>query len=278
MALDIRKLRTSGAAVVEDVSLPVGMKSLARVGVLVEMRAVEVGEAVRVGREVRRHPVENDADAVLVQVVDQVHEILRRAVARGGREVSGGLVSPGTVEGMLHDGQEFDVGEAHLADVFGKARRGLAIGQRAVVLFGDAHPRAEMHFVNRLRRAQRIALGALLHPFADRSTGIRDPRRRKRCAAASRAAGQADRLCRRGIRGDSIRCETCRARPWSTPGMKPSQMPEEPRGLRRCVLESHPLKLPTTETERALGAQTLKTAPASPLCVTRWAPIFSYMR
>ena len=109
-----------GAAIVEDVSLPVGMKSLARIGVLVEMRAVEIGEAVRVGREVRRNPVENDADAVLVQVVDQVHEVLRRAEARGGREVAGGLVSPGTVEGMLHHGQELDVGEAHLVDVFGK--------------------------------------------------------------------------------------------------------------------------------------------------------------
>ena len=166
MALDIRKLRTSGAAVVEDVRLPVGMKSLARVGVFVEMGAVEIGEAVRVGREVRRNPVEDDADAVLVQVVDQIHEILRRAVARGGREVSGGLVSPGTVEGVLHHGQELDVGESHLADVFGEARCGLAVGQRAVVLFGDAHPRAEMHFVNGLRGAKRIAAGALLHPFA----------------------------------------------------------------------------------------------------------------
>ena len=103
-----------GAAVVEDVRLPVGMESLARVGVLVEVRAVEVGEAVRVGRKVRRYPVEDHANAVLVQVVDQVHEILRRAVARRGREVSGGLVSPGTVEGMLHHRQELDMGETQL--------------------------------------------------------------------------------------------------------------------------------------------------------------------
>ena len=155
-----------GATIIKDVSLPVGMKSLAGVGVFVEMGAVEVGEAVLVGREVRRDPVEDHADAVLVQVVDQVHEILRRAVARGGREVSGGLVSPGTVEGMLHHGQELDVGESHLVDVFGEAWRGLTIGERAVVLFGDAHPRAEMHFINGLRRAKGIAAGALLHPFA----------------------------------------------------------------------------------------------------------------
>ncbi len=140
------------------------MESLARVGVLVEVRAVEVGESVGVGREVRRNPVEDHADAVLVQVVDQVHEILRRAVARSGREIAGGLVSPGAVERMLHHGQELDVGEAQLADVVGQAGRGFAVGQRAVVLFGDAHPRAEMDFVDCLRCAQGVAGGALLHP------------------------------------------------------------------------------------------------------------------
>ena len=56
------------AAVVEDVAAPVGVEALPRVGVLVQVRAVEVGQAVLVGREVRRHPVEDHADAVLVQV------------------------------------------------------------------------------------------------------------------------------------------------------------------------------------------------------------------
>src|SRR5246127_2905329 len=38
-----------GPTVVEDVRLPVGMETLARVGMFVEMRAVEIGEAVCVG-------------------------------------------------------------------------------------------------------------------------------------------------------------------------------------------------------------------------------------
>ena len=91
------------------------------------MRAVEISQAVGVGREVRRHPVEDHRDAVLVQVIHQIHEILRRAVARSGGEIAGGLVSPGTVEGMLHHRQEFDVSEAHASGIFGEARRGLAI-------------------------------------------------------------------------------------------------------------------------------------------------------
>ena len=35
-----------------------------RIGVLVKMRAVEVREAVSVVRKMRRHPIENHADAV----------------------------------------------------------------------------------------------------------------------------------------------------------------------------------------------------------------------
>ena len=69
-----------------------------------------------IGREMRGHPIENHADAMLMQVVHQIHEILRRAVARGGREIAGGLISPRSVKRMLHDGQEFDVGEAACAE------------------------------------------------------------------------------------------------------------------------------------------------------------------
>ena len=41
--------------------------------------------------------------------------------------------------------------------------------------------------------------------------------------------------------------------PLATPGMNPSQMPDEPRELRRCVFGSQPLKLPTTETDACVG-------------------------
>jgi len=141
------------------------METLPRIRVLIEMSAVEVSQPVGIGREVRRHPVEDHGNSVLMQVIHQIHEILRRAVARCGGEISGGLISPGTVEGMLHYRQKFDVGEAHSPHVFGKARRSLAIAKRTIVFFWDTHPRAQMNFVNGLRRAQRVAFGTLLHPF-----------------------------------------------------------------------------------------------------------------
>ncbi len=70
------------AAVVEDHRAPVGVLALARIFVLVEGGAVEAAEAVGVAGEVGGHPVEEHADAVLVAVVDEVHEVF--AACRSG--------------------------------------------------------------------------------------------------------------------------------------------------------------------------------------------------
>ena len=93
------------------------MEALARIGMLVERRAVETGEAVLVGREMRRHPVEDDADAGPVRAVDEAGEALRIAEARRRRIEAGRLVAPGRIVGMLGDRHEFDMGEAHVDDI-----------------------------------------------------------------------------------------------------------------------------------------------------------------
>ena len=62
----------------------------------------------------RRHPIQNHADPALVQVIDEVHEIFRRAVAAGGREIPRGLVAPGFIQRMLHHRHQFHMRKAHL--------------------------------------------------------------------------------------------------------------------------------------------------------------------
>ena len=98
------------ASVVEDERSPVLVLALPRVGVLVEVRAVEVGQAVRVLRKMGRHPVEDDTEPGLVQA-DRRSSVKssRRAVAAGRREVADGLIAPGAVERMLGDRQELDM-------------------------------------------------------------------------------------------------------------------------------------------------------------------------
>ena len=70
------------AAEVEDQRAPVRVRAAARVGVLVERGAVEARERELVAREVRRHPVEDHAEAVAVQAVDELAEVVGRAEAR----------------------------------------------------------------------------------------------------------------------------------------------------------------------------------------------------
>ena len=79
-----------------------------------------------------RHPVDNHADAVLVAVVDEIHEIFRRAVAAGGRVVADRLIAPTARKRMLADGQQLEVGVAHLLAVVDQLMGQLAIAQPAV--------------------------------------------------------------------------------------------------------------------------------------------------
>ncbi len=70
------------------------MVTLAGIFVFIKRRAVETAQTVGIAGKVRGHPVDIDADARLVQTVDQVHELLRVTHARGYREVARNLVAP----------------------------------------------------------------------------------------------------------------------------------------------------------------------------------------
>ncbi len=70
------------APVVEDERAPVLVLALPRILVLVERRAVEAREAVRVLRKMTGHPVEDHANPVLVTLVDEKSEVVRRSEPR----------------------------------------------------------------------------------------------------------------------------------------------------------------------------------------------------
>ena len=52
------------ATVIEDKAVPVRMESLPRIGMFIEMRAVELGQPMLVWRKVRRHPVQQHTDSM----------------------------------------------------------------------------------------------------------------------------------------------------------------------------------------------------------------------
>ena len=146
------------ASEVEHVGAPVGVLAALRVGVLVQGGAVEAGQGPLVLGEVGRHPVQNDADAGLVELVHQVAEVVRGAEARGGRVVAGDLVAPGAAEGVLGHRQELHVGEAGLLDVGDQLLSQAAEAQSLA-------PRADVDLVDAHRPAVGVGGGALGHPL-----------------------------------------------------------------------------------------------------------------
>src|SRR5205085_9745893 len=98
-------------------------------GMLVEMRSIEISQACFVLRKMRRNPIENYADTALVKMVDQEHEIIGIAKARRRRKVSERLISPRSVEGMLHDRHQFHMGVALFMEIITQASGQLAIAQ-----------------------------------------------------------------------------------------------------------------------------------------------------
>ena len=119
---------------------------------------------MRVIGKVRWHPIEDHANAVLVQGVNEIHKILRRAIAPCGSKEAGDLVAPGPIEGMLHDGQEFDMRKSQALHVLGQPGGQLAIAEGTVVLLRHPAPGTQVHLVNRHGGGERMALGALGHP------------------------------------------------------------------------------------------------------------------
>ncbi len=152
------------AAVVEDVAVPLRMVAPFGVGVLEEVGAVEKGKAVGIAWEVGGDPVEDDADALLVHVVHEGHEVLGGAVTGGGGEKPYHLIAPGAVEGVLHDGQKLHVGLAQVFDVARELLGELPVAQKAVPLLRDPPPGAGVDLVDGPGGLQGVVAVALRHP------------------------------------------------------------------------------------------------------------------
>ena len=71
-------------------------------------------QSVNIPREAGGHPVEDHTDPRLVQLIDKIHEVLRRSVARRRRIVAKRLVAPRFIQRMLHHRHELYMGIAHL--------------------------------------------------------------------------------------------------------------------------------------------------------------------
>src|SRR5580700_4643398 len=105
------------AAEIVNRSVPVPMNTLARIAMFVQRRAVEAVQPVRISWKVRRHPIDDHADAGQMRAVDEMGEAVRRSQPRGGSKQAKWLVAPRTAERMFCDRHELNMREAKIGDV-----------------------------------------------------------------------------------------------------------------------------------------------------------------
>ncbi len=260
------------AAVVEDQRAPVGMLALARIGVLVEVRAVEQPQAVAVAGEVGRHPIESTPMPFWWQWSTKYMKSCGDAVAAGGGVVADRLVAPAARERMLADRQQLEVRVAHLVGssrpVGGPARG--SSSQRLRVVAGPP-PTAEVDFVERQRRVEPVGLLATGHPVGVVpvvAVEIGDLRggARRHLGGEAVGVGLLEHLV---VMANLVFVERAR---------RPGRARTVPRCRWECACASggggrpSSLKSPMTLTPVALGAQTAKFTPSTPSTVRRCAP------
>src|SRR5580692_1400961 len=112
------------------------------------MSAVKFAEPVPIAREMGRSPIQYDADPRLMKTVDERHEIIRRAIPAGRRKISERLISPRTVERVLHHGHEFHMRIIHPLHIWNELVGQLSISEPAIALFGHAPPGPQVDLVN----------------------------------------------------------------------------------------------------------------------------------
>jgi hypothetical protein len=145
---------------------PVGIFSLARIGLFVQVCAIEIRQAGFILGEVGPYPIQNHANAALMQMIHQAHKVGRFSEAAGGCKIPRRFIAQRTIERMFGDRKEIDVGEARVVNVIREQRRKLAVRQPAVAALGHSRPRSYMHLIYGKRGIHSVAFHALGHPLA----------------------------------------------------------------------------------------------------------------
>ena len=150
--------------IVEHLGSPIRVLSLSGVCVFISRHSVKFCQSMGIFWEMCRHPVQNDTDFMFMHIIHEIAEIFRRSVTGGRRIISGNLVSPGTVKGVLCNSHKFYMGVAHIFHIIGQCVSQFPVIVKARVLFLSARvlfPRTRMHFID----GHGVFLGVKLLPF-----------------------------------------------------------------------------------------------------------------
>ena len=110
------------AAVIIYLCPPFRMLSLSGILMLVHCSSVKVCQTMGIFWKMCRHPVKDNSDLIAMKIINHIFEILRCSITGGRSIISGHLISPGSVKGMLCNSHQLYMGISHLLHIVSKGR------------------------------------------------------------------------------------------------------------------------------------------------------------
>ncbi|GFI49991.1 hypothetical protein IMSAGC020_01192 [Lachnospiraceae bacterium] len=160
--------------IVKYLRAPVRMLSLLRIRIFISRSPVKISKPMDIPWEMRRHPVQYHTNLVPVKIIDHPCEILRRTIPGSRRKIPDHLVSPGTVERMLRDTDQFHMRIAHILKIRRTFLRKFTIIIKTFIFAsGMPLPRTNMRLIDRHRLFRMLPGLAVLHPYIVRPRNLR---------------------------------------------------------------------------------------------------------
>ena len=130
------------ATVIKNQRTPFLVLTDAWISMFIQEITIKVCQAVVIFWKMSRHPVQNDANSVLMTAIHKSPELVGLAIATGGGIPTRHLIPPGSLKGMLRDGHQLNMGEAPRLHVGDHLVRQFRVGEQ---------PGPRLHVVGRHR-------------------------------------------------------------------------------------------------------------------------------
>ena len=155
------------SAIIVDLGSPVRMLSLSGICMLINCSSVKIRQSMGILGKMCRHPVQNNPDFLSVKIIYQIFEILGCSIAGSRRIITGDLISPGTVKGMLCNPHQLHMCIAHILHILGKLHRQFPVIEKAFLILlcrRMLHPGARMYLIDRHGILSLVKFLTILHP------------------------------------------------------------------------------------------------------------------
>ena len=126
------------------------MLALPGVCVFIAGGAVKLIEAERIFGEVGGDPVQQDPNTGLMELIYQIHEVVRGAETAGGRKIAGTLIPPGGVQRMLSHRHQLYVGKPHFFHIGDQIGRNIPVAQKLIIPGAPPGPQMDLIDIQRL--------------------------------------------------------------------------------------------------------------------------------